>query len=85
MVLIDEIDDETGEPIGRAEHQGPDVDGATILPPGSGEPGDLVEADVVASEGVDLRAVPVAGSQADGIHMPEMASDADDDPAKGNA
>ena len=85
MVLIDEIDDETGECIGRAEHQGPDVDGATILPPGSGEPGDLVEADVVASEGVDLRAVPVAGSQADGIPTPGMASDPDDASAKGSA
>ena len=58
-VLIDEIDDETDECIGRAEHQGPDVDGVTILPPESGAPGDLVLAEVTSSEGVDLRAEPV--------------------------
>ena len=42
---------------GRAEHQGPEVDGTTTvrLPDGSGATvGDLVTATVVASEGVDL-------------------------------
>ena len=55
VVLIDEIDDETGEPIGRAEHQGPEVDGVCILPPGSGVVGELVAGRVISSEGVDLR------------------------------
>ena len=55
VVLIDEIDDETGEPIGRAEHQGPEVDGVCILPPGSGVVGELVAGRAVSSEGVDLR------------------------------
>ena len=52
---LDEIDDETGEPIGRAEHQGPEVDGVCILPPRSGVVGELVAGRVISSEGVDLR------------------------------
>jgi MiaB/RimO family radical SAM methylthiotransferase len=56
LVLVDEIDEDTGEVVGRAAHQGPEVDGVTILPPGSGEVGELVAARVSASEGVDLRA-----------------------------
>lgn len=41
--------------IGRAEHQGPD-DGATIVRPGGSAPrvGDVIEALVVAADGVDL-------------------------------
>lgn len=41
--------------IGRAEHQGPD-DGATIVRPGGATPrvGDVIEALVVAADGVDL-------------------------------
>lgn len=56
-VLVDEIDEDTGEPIGRAEHQGPDVDGVTILPVGAAGPGEILAARVTGSEGVDLRAV----------------------------
>jgi SSU ribosomal protein S12P methylthiotransferase (EC 2.-.-.-) len=56
-VLVDEVDAETGESIGRAEHQGPDVDGVTILPAGTATPGQFVTARVVAAEGVDLRGV----------------------------
>ncbi|HYN28985.1 MAG TPA: 30S ribosomal protein S12 methylthiotransferase RimO [Dermatophilaceae bacterium] len=86
-VLIDQVGDGeegdgegVGEVVGNAEHQGPEVDGVTVLEParpaaGSGagpaapggsasrrvrrEPGEVVRARVVASEGVDLRAVPV--------------------------
>lgn len=54
VVLVEDIDEETGELIGRAEHQGPDVDGLTMLPPGGGEVGQLVPAVVVDSGGVDL-------------------------------
>ncbi|MHA6763199.1 30S ribosomal protein S12 methylthiotransferase RimO [Streptacidiphilus sp. PAMC 29251] len=56
-VLIESIDeDEDGAVIGRAEHQAPETDGITSLT-GSLDRvkvGDLVEAKVVASEGVDL-------------------------------
>ena len=58
LVLVDEVDDDTGEPVGRAEHQGPDVDGVTWLPVGAGAPGQTVAARVVAADGVDLRAEP---------------------------
>jgi len=57
-VLVEEIDDTDGEIeiVGRAAHQGPDVDGMTTL---VGDldgvrRGDLVRAVVIASEGVDL-------------------------------
>jgi MiaB/RimO family radical SAM methylthiotransferase len=39
---------------GRADHQGPEVDGTTRLPSGPYAVGDLVPAAVVASEGADL-------------------------------
>jgi ribosomal protein S12 methylthiotransferase len=56
-VLVESIDeDEDGSVIGRAEHQAPETDGITSLT-GSLDGvrvGDLVEAEVVASEGVDL-------------------------------
>jgi len=48
---------ESGGPVeGRATHQGPDVDGTTRVldPPAGVRVGELVTADVVASEGVDL-------------------------------
>ncbi len=53
-LLIESIDGDTAE--GRAAHQGPEVDGSTTL---TGFPvdlaiGDLVTAEVVGSEGVDL-------------------------------
>ena len=67
-VLVEEHDDETGDVVGRADHQGPEVDGATLLGtahPGagtSGRPavGSLVDAVVVAADGIDL--VAEAGS-----------------------
>jgi ribosomal protein S12 methylthiotransferase RimO len=40
--------------VGRAEHQGPDVDGITRVLGAAAAPGDFVRALVVASEGVDL-------------------------------
>jgi ribosomal protein S12 methylthiotransferase len=56
-VLVESLDeDEDGSVIGRAEHQAPETDGITSLT-GSLDGvkvGDLVEAKVVASEGVDL-------------------------------
>ncbi|UER54585.1 30S ribosomal protein S12 methylthiotransferase RimO [Kineosporiaceae bacterium SCSIO 59966] len=58
-VLVEEVED--GEPVGRAAHQGPDVDGVTRLT-GPVPVGDLVTARVVGSEGVDLLAEPGAGA-----------------------
>lgn len=53
-VLIESVEDD-GEVVGRAAHQGPEVDGATYLR-GAGTPsiGDLLLAEVVETEGVDL-------------------------------
>jgi len=62
-VLVEEIDGEDGAPVGRAAHQGPDVDGVTLLTgveAGARAVGDLVPAIVVAAQGADLVAAPVA-------------------------
>ncbi len=54
-VLVESVDDEAE---GRADHQGPEVDGTTRLSGGPYAVGDLVTATVVASEGADLVAEP---------------------------
>ncbi|HEY9290621.1 MAG TPA: 30S ribosomal protein S12 methylthiotransferase RimO [Microlunatus sp.] len=51
-VLIESRED--GEIVGRAEHQGPEVDGSVRLIGGDAGIGDLVDATVTAVEGVDL-------------------------------
>jgi ribosomal protein S12 methylthiotransferase len=53
-VLVESIDGDTAE--GRAAHQGPEVDGSTTLTglPAGLAIGDLVTAEVVGTEGVDL-------------------------------
>ncbi|EAP99556.1 hypothetical protein JNB_05270 [Janibacter sp. HTCC2649] len=53
-VLIEEVDDETGDVIGRAEHQGPDVDGTTRVVGAQASIGETVLATVVGTEGIDL-------------------------------
>jgi ribosomal protein S12 methylthiotransferase RimO len=57
-VLVEGIDQDTDELTGRAAHQGPDVDGATILRlrPGAQAPavGEIIAARVVDTEGIDL-------------------------------
>ncbi|HYP43691.1 MAG TPA: 30S ribosomal protein S12 methylthiotransferase RimO [Propionibacteriaceae bacterium] len=73
QVLVEEVlPGQDREVVGRAAHQGPEVDGSTkLVLPGGGAPsgievGDLVPAVVVAAEGVDLVAEPLsAGSGAD--------------------
>ena len=56
-VMIEEIDPDTSDVIGRAEQQGPDVDGSTTLVgAGSAAIGDILTAEVTASTGVDLMA-----------------------------
>ena len=56
-VLVERV--EAGEVEGRADHQGPEVDGSTQLLDTSAAVGDLVVASVVESRGADLVAVPV--------------------------
>ncbi|HLS39918.1 MAG TPA: 30S ribosomal protein S12 methylthiotransferase RimO [Ornithinicoccus sp.] len=57
-VLVEEVD-EDGRVVGRAEQQGPDVDGVTVLDgPQTPAPGEIVTAEVFATEGVDLLARP---------------------------
>ncbi len=60
-VLVEDVDEETGEVTGRAAYQGPDVDGVTLLEPSltaaapfSMRLGDLVTATVVGTDGIDL-------------------------------
>ncbi|MFK5584424.1 30S ribosomal protein S12 methylthiotransferase RimO [Serinicoccus sp. LYQ131] len=65
-VLVESVEDEGEELprlVGRAGQQGPDVDGVTYLVDDDGgmpslQPGDIVTATVVDTEGVDLVAVP---------------------------
>ncbi|MFF5583959.1 30S ribosomal protein S12 methylthiotransferase RimO [Streptomyces hygroscopicus] len=58
-VLVEEID-ETGAVLGRGAHQAPETDGQTLLSTdGEPEVGRMVEAKVVATEGVDLVAEPL--------------------------
>ncbi|MGB3828587.1 MAG: 30S ribosomal protein S12 methylthiotransferase RimO [Ornithinimicrobium sp.] len=56
-VMVEEIDPDTADVVGRAGQQGPDVDGSTTLV-GAQESriGDIVSADVTATTGVDLLA-----------------------------
>jgi len=53
-VLVESVAD--GEVVGRAAHQGPEVDGSTSLLDSAASIGDLVRAEVVATDGVDLHA-----------------------------
>ncbi len=56
-VLVESLEDGVVE--GRAEHQGPEVDGTTLLELADGaQVGDIVVAEVVATDGVDLIARP---------------------------
>ena len=57
-VLVEEADDQTGDAVGRAEHQGPDVDGTTRVVGVTALPGTTVTATVVGTEGIDLVAEP---------------------------
>jgi ribosomal protein S12 methylthiotransferase len=58
QVLVEGTDEDTDELTGRAAHQGPDVDGATILRllPGARVPaaGEIIAAVVLDTEGIDL-------------------------------
>ena len=60
-MLVESLDGDTAE--GRGAHQGPEVDGSTTLEqvPAGTALGDLVAAEVVATDGVDLVARPTGG------------------------
>jgi ribosomal protein S12 methylthiotransferase len=60
VVLVESVDDSADGRVaeGRADHQGPEVDGTTRLTGGTHAVGDLVAATVVATEGADLVAGP---------------------------
>ncbi len=68
VVLVESVTDGPDGPCaeGRADHQGPEVDGTTRLASGAHAVGDLVAAVVVGSEGADLVASPVR-VHADGV------------------
>ena len=57
-VLVEDVDEETGDAVGRAEHQGPDVDGTTRVVGATAGPGETLLATVVGTEGIDLVADP---------------------------
>jgi ribosomal protein S12 methylthiotransferase RimO len=62
QVLVESVDGEEG-PYGRATHQAPETDGQVLLTSGEGlTVGQVVEAKVVGTEGVDLVAEPLEGS-----------------------
>lgn len=67
-VLVEAVDEETGEVTGRADHQAPETDGQVVLEPvGDWEPvpGTFVTAKVTGTEGVDLIAEPLGVQGAD--------------------
>ncbi|CAA9355925.1 MAG: Ribosomal protein S12p Asp88 (E. coli) methylthiotransferase [uncultured Nocardioidaceae bacterium] len=70
-VLVEQVADGGTRAEGRAAHQGPEVDGSTMLvdlPPGT-SPGDVVAATVTGSDGVDLVARGILGSvRGQGVH-----------------
>jgi ribosomal protein S12 methylthiotransferase RimO len=76
-VLVEAVDEETGEITGRADHQAPETDGQVRLEPAEGapagrtpRPGTFVAAVVVAAEGVDL----VARALPDPVEAPAPAA-----------
>jgi len=80
-VLVDTVSGSEIE--GRAEHQAPEVDGSTTLVADGASvdlaalrPGDLVRARVLATEGVDLVAVPIEMISANPVSSASRASSA---------
>ncbi len=65
-VLVEAVDEETGEVTGRADHQAPETDGQVVLTPlpegAELAVGTFVHAKVTGTEGVDLIAEPLPGT-----------------------
>ncbi|MFD8511512.1 30S ribosomal protein S12 methylthiotransferase RimO [Streptomyces antimycoticus] len=74
-VMVEEID-ETGAVLGRGAHQAPETDGQTLLSTdGEPEVGRMVEAKVIAAEGVDLVAEPLEPLERQGVGEPTGKAD----------
>ncbi|MYS18720.1 SSU ribosomal protein S12P methylthiotransferase [Streptomyces sp. DvalAA-14] len=86
-VLVEAVDEETGEVTGRADHQAPETDGQVVLTPvGSWwepAPGMLVTAKVTGTEGVDLIAEPLGVQEPVGAREPEREPAGAREPAGG--
>jgi MiaB/RimO family radical SAM methylthiotransferase len=66
-VLVESVDEEDGV-YGRAAHQAPETDGQVRLTSAQGlRVGQFVDAEVIATEGVDLVAEPLAGALAGAV------------------
>jgi len=78
-VLVERLDDD-GSAEGRAEHQGPEVDGVTTIPcpPAGTRVGDLVDVLVTGNDGVDLVASPAAAPAAAQRRRPTAGATAAD-------
>jgi len=65
VVLVEHEEDDDSDCVGRAAHQAPEVDGECVIVEASGGPlgdlkvGDMVRAEVIDSEGVDLIVRPI--------------------------
>ncbi|CAG7654740.1 30S ribosomal protein S12 methylthiotransferase RimO [Actinacidiphila bryophytorum] len=84
-VLVEAVDEETGEVTGRADHQAPETDGQVMLfcddETWQPRPGSYVTAKVTGTRGVDLVAEPLGGAASVGA----PASPGDDAAAAGPA
>jgi ribosomal protein S12 methylthiotransferase len=58
-VLVDGVDDETGDPTGRTHREAPEIDGVVRLAGASARPGLVVRAKVTDALGPDLVASPI--------------------------
>jgi len=59
-VLVDAVDDETGDPVGRTHREAPEIDGVVRLEGAFARPGACVRARAVSALGPDLVAEPLA-------------------------
>jgi ribosomal protein S12 methylthiotransferase len=53
-VLVDGVDDDTGDPIGRTHREAPEIDGVVRVAGSRARPGSIVRVRAVTSEGPDL-------------------------------
>ncbi|WP_333766660.1 30S ribosomal protein S12 methylthiotransferase RimO [Streptomyces sp. IBSBF 2435] len=84
-VLVEAVDEETGEVTGRADHQAPETDGQVVLVPADeawqARPGTFVTAKVIGAQGVDLVAEPLGGADSVGAQGTPVAEAAMAGPA----
>ena len=58
-VLVDDVDDETGDPVGRTHREAPEIDGVVRLEGAFAKPGARVRARAVAAFGPDVVGEPL--------------------------